>query len=571
MKAIALLVSMGGVLGALLMVVPRMTQDPTPAPSLALVDAPAPAASAAPSAPPAVQPASTSDTLTAPTPTAGAAASVAAPPRAAAATSVPGAAAAGATIDIRTAGSRPLIRQILGFNTNNAGGEFPYQDSTIAAAIADLGTALLRFPGGTVGNFYHWKAGTFDVGTLDGPEGARVNALTTANARRLKANGGVLSFDDFMVACQKAGVAPLVMINVLTGTPEESAAWVKYAKDKGYTVRGWEIGNELYLPAYRTRYPNAEAFLKVARAHVAAMRAVDPAIKVALPAAEVGFHPGGPRAEAQFGEAWNQALAKEKFFNAYAVHLYTYPRQKEAQQLEGMRGYLFGITDVALANAVKYYSDLFGSRRMWVTEWNVGNPENPIANTQLHAMFLGDFFLGLVDAGPVVDIAAYHLLAGRGTTFPLISPADSGDASGGRYVRRAGYFTFQIIGEAFKGATTQFSVAPAGLPSVGGSMEYSGRQLPGLRAVAIGGSRPTFLLVTNRTAREVPLTLTLDGRPFQGQACVRSVGNPRLEATNGGNAVIRAAGPAAVSGTRACADVAQLRLPANSFASVSLP
>jgi len=578
MKAIALLASVGGVLGALLMVLPKGTAPAARAVEVGAIE---------PSAPVAVsQPAPETPGLVAPPPSSrttarsAASASLSAPAPSSAApapgpgvapTAVPMVPAAGATVDIRTAGSRPLIRQVLGFNTNNAGGEFPYQDSTIATAIVDLGTSLLRFPGGTVGNFYHWKTGKFDIGNLDGPEGARVNALTTANARRLQANGGTLSFDDFMIACQRAKVAPLVMINVLTGTPEESAAWVQYAKDKGYTVRGWEIGNELYLPAYRTRFPDAEAFIKVARAHVSAMRAVDPSLRVAVPAAEVGFHPGGARAEAQFGERWNRTLAGEKFFNAYAVHLYTYPRLKQANALEGMRGYLFGTTDVALPSAVKYYSDLFGSRRMWVTEWNVGNPENPIANTQLHAMFLGDFFLGLVDAGPVVDIAAYHLLVGRGTTFPLLSPAQAGEAGAGRYVRRAGYFTFQVIGETFRGATTQFTVSMSGLPSVPGSMEYTGRTLPGLRAVAVGGTRPGFLLVSNRTAREVPLTLTLDGTPFQGQACVRSVGNASLEATNGGNAVIQASATDGVSGARTCGDIGQLRLPANSFSSVSLP
>lgn len=76
-------------------------------------------------------------------------------------------------------------------------------------------------------------------------------------------------------------VEPLICVNYGTGTPEEAAAWVKYANvDKKLGIRFWEVGNEMdgYWeeggPVTATQYVNK--FLAFARA----MKAVDPSIVI---------------------------------------------------------------------------------------------------------------------------------------------------------------------------------------------------------------------------------------------------------------------------------------------------
>ena len=48
------------------------------------------------------------------------------------------------------------------------------------------------------------------------------------------------------------------------------------------------------------------------------------------------------------------------------------------------------------AEALAYYQNLFPHKEMWITEWNIANPANRVANTQLHAMYVGDFFLKML-------------------------------------------------------------------------------------------------------------------------------------------------------------------------------
>ena len=68
-------------------------------------------------------------------------------------------------------------------------------------------------------------------------------------------------FDSFMGTVQKIGAQPILIANYGTGTPQEAAGWVQYANiTKGYGVKYWEIGNEVYGNGYyRTWSENGQA------------------------------------------------------------------------------------------------------------------------------------------------------------------------------------------------------------------------------------------------------------------------------------------------------------------------
>src|SRR5262249_6331378 len=149
-----------------------------------------------------------------------------------------------------------MPRGLYGFSTENARLSYGFQDSVFLQAAADLRPALLRFPGGTSANYYHWQSGTFAAG-LDGDSLREQPALAPPGKGRV-------SFDDFVSYCKRFGIRPVVVVNIFTGTPEESAAWVRYARDQGFAIRDWEIGNEIYLSVYRKQFPTPASYLAVA-------------------------------------------------------------------------------------------------------------------------------------------------------------------------------------------------------------------------------------------------------------------------------------------------------------------
>src|SRR5262249_6548826 len=90
--------------------------------------------------------------------------------------------------------------------------------------------------------------------------------------------------DEALQLADAVGAHLMITANVLTGTPDEAADWIRYVKAGGHSVPRWEVGNELYLDftQFTPPQPNwtadqyAHAFLNYATA----MRAADPQVQL---------------------------------------------------------------------------------------------------------------------------------------------------------------------------------------------------------------------------------------------------------------------------------------------------
>jgi hypothetical protein len=139
--------------------------------------------------------------------------------------------------------------------------------NAVADLLGDAGIRMMRYPGGSYGDIYHWADNTAPGGYV---------APNT-------------DFDTFMGGVRRAGGQPVVIANYGTGTPQEAADWVRYANvTKGYGVRYWEIGNELYGNGhYGTQWEadnhpdkSPAAYATGVVDYATAMKAVDPTIKI---------------------------------------------------------------------------------------------------------------------------------------------------------------------------------------------------------------------------------------------------------------------------------------------------
>ncbi len=108
----------------------------------------------------------------------------------------------------------------------------------IAAYIKEAKVKVLRFPGGTVADNYHW----------------RTNTLENTNMFPYESGSAETDFDEFMLQCRKIGAEASIVLNTETwavkkdfaGGAHEAAEWLRYCRGKGYKVKYWEIGNETY-------------------------------------------------------------------------------------------------------------------------------------------------------------------------------------------------------------------------------------------------------------------------------------------------------------------------------------
>jgi len=493
-------------------------------------------------------------------------------------------------LEIDTRKTVPLRKELYGFNTNMMSGDYGYLDKDFIALTKVLQPKTLRFPGGTVGNFYHWKIAGFLENEMASTLSPKLNKRNKGNYVKLqRRRNGKIAFDDFMQLCKELDITPIVVVNLWTGSPEESAEWVHYASSvwgaKGIKVEHWELGNEYYLPHYINKYPSVGTYIARAKEHAKAMKAVDPEIKVSICATPVAFHKEGWLIN-KYQRKWDEGLAADTneslhsagendWYDAYTVHVYAYKAVRK-KEIEEMRGYLFGWIHFGVEEALDYYEKLFPNKEMWVTEWNIANPANRVANTQLHAMYVGDFFLKMLSI-PNITQANFHVIAGPGKGFPVFSPitppspgtfwkyGGEPQSDFGGTIRRTVYYAFQLIGEVFALADTQFALALQNLPRLEGGMEYEAQQMPGIQAQAVGNTERLFILVSNRTGDEHTPHLVIDGKQFKGEVNYRYVANERLTATNGGNAEMEGSGEIEVGIQEWTGNSKKLLIPKNSF------
>lgn len=164
----------------------------------------------------------------------------------------------------------------------------------VADLLKGAGVRAMRYPGGSYSDIYHWRTHT--------------------------APGGYVApgtdFDTFMAGVRRAGAQAIVTANYGTGTPEEAAEWVRYANiEKGYGVKYWEIGNELYGNGHygsgweADEHPDKSpaGYAGLVREFALAMKAVDPTIKVGAVLTTPGEWPDGIVAGGDAG-TWNQVV-----------------------------------------------------------------------------------------------------------------------------------------------------------------------------------------------------------------------------------------------------------------------
>ena len=149
---------------------------------------------------------------------------------------------------------------------NTAVWDSNFDTSQTVSLLKEMGTTIMRFPGGSLSDDYHWATATRNDGYPYDPT----------------------KFANFVHVATNAGVhaQAFITVNYGTGTPAEAAAWVLCCKTNSYGFKYWEIGNECYgtWEMDSNTYPNDPYTYAVRTAqYITQMKAADPTIKIGVP------------------------------------------------------------------------------------------------------------------------------------------------------------------------------------------------------------------------------------------------------------------------------------------------
>ncbi len=239
-------------------------------------------------------------------------------PGAVAAGAVPAAATAASVADTVTVNAGQSVAAVpstaIGLNASTYDGDVV--DSAVPGLISKAGVSVMRFPGGTESDEYNWKT----------------------NADVLSGRAQAVSFDRFMSMLGQTQATPMITVNYGTGntigkseSPQETGAqvaadWVNYANVQHHdNVKYWEIGNEIYgndtynafwepddhcgtiPPSSQPTNCGPSVYAQNVKAYIAAMKAVDPTIKVGVVLTAPGSWPDGVT-NAGSPQPWDQTV-----------------------------------------------------------------------------------------------------------------------------------------------------------------------------------------------------------------------------------------------------------------------
>ncbi len=204
--------------------------------------------------------------------------------------------AASATVDVTVNADEGLgTVPSTAYGANQAVWDGSMNTPAAASVLRAANVGMMRYPGGSYGDGYHWQTNTVTGGGYVAPG---------------------TDFDSFQGTAQSVGAQAILIANYGSGTADEAADWVKYANiTKGYHDQYWEIGNEVYgnghygadweLDQHADKSPTAYATGVVQ--YVKAMKAVDPTIKVGVVLTLPDSWPDGVVASGD-SKDWNQTV-----------------------------------------------------------------------------------------------------------------------------------------------------------------------------------------------------------------------------------------------------------------------
>ena len=155
------------------------------------------------------------------------------------------------------------------FGCNTAIWDDNFDTTTTISLLKEVGARILRFPGGSISDAYHWRS-NYVVGS--------------------SWQGWPTRFTNFAHVATNVGAQAIITVNYGCGDADEAADWVRFSNiTNNYGFKYWEVGNENYgtwefdvntNAAFRAN--DGWTYAQRAVAYFQKMKAADPTIKVGV-------------------------------------------------------------------------------------------------------------------------------------------------------------------------------------------------------------------------------------------------------------------------------------------------
>ncbi len=372
------------------------------------------------------------------------------------------------TVKVTSTGPvRTVTPALLGLNGVNTTGP-QWDNSPFDSVLKKFAPGVIRYPGGTVANYWSWPDGWFQPGEWPGEPARAVNDTLPVFSAALAASGAVPLFD-----------LNTMTISGAIGSAAENAALLdqqlqalRSAAGDGLPVRMVELGNELYQSGYIStgpdgqdyaeRFPSAADYATQMNAWISGLHSAFPGVKVAAVATDANDVNGiSPRRR-----TWNASvLPLLKGEDAVTIHDNLRVFDASSSPTTVLAYPYLHFQKLKAHELALFHS---GQLPVWVTEFNLADqtPGHVFQGTWLHGLFVAAQAL-LFTGDP--DITYAGLNATIGAASAPIFRNTQGFGSGGPatvpLALSAAGTTLSMIQAAFHRASAaqvlSFSPSPA--------------------------------------------------------------------------------------------------------------
>lgn len=377
----------------------------------------------------------------------------------------------------------------------------------------ELGVSTVRYPGGNFVSGYRWEDGV-------GPD-----RPTRLDLAWHSTETNEVGTDEFMTWCRKAGVEPMMAVNLGTRGIAEAVDLLEYCNIRSGTalsdlriangakephdVRMWCLGNEMDGP-WQIGHKTAREYGRLAAGTARAMRMLDPGLELVVCGSSGSTMP-------TFG-AWEATVLEETYEVADSISCHAYYEEKDGD----LGSFLACSTDMEyFISSVVSTADHVGARlksrkkiNISFDEWNIwylsrhlnADPPAdwpvapPLLEDQYHladAVAFGGLLITLLRNSDRVTAASLAQLVN------VIAPIMT--EPGGRAWRQTTFHPFAQASRLARGEVLRVEPTSSQVETA----QYG--PVPALHAVATRSDDETVIFAVNR-ATDQPLSLTIDAR-----------------------------------------------------------
>lgn len=394
------------------------------------------------------------------------------------------------SINIITEQSHPFQNDLLSSNSHFSWSSYDWSDQEIIDLIAEtFPMSNMRFPGGTVGNYYNWATDTYHPDELSFASTSRKNAYN---------NGFVFNYNGYKNNCVTNSASSTLMFNVIQDDIEAAKSRLQSRLDDGLDIKWIEMGNENYFS--NQAFGNVSTLSKYishTQTMTAGLKQIAPDIKVAVNISHDDYAQGG----------WNDLLSKESYYDACVMHPYV---QTNTFMLNALSAYTMFSAYKTTAHRINEFTEHFGhNKSLILTEWSIlsdGTPENFVQTLSIADMFCA---IEKGNADGVIQQAGIHMLYHSDKYYESTLSYHNGS----EMVLTANGVLYATLFDIFKDKNVYDAISTSAELETG---------LPAVNAKAVKDDDWIRVFVVNKLPVASPLNVAINGKNYSGEYYIKS-------------------------------------------------